>query len=260
MCLILFAYRTNATRPLVVAANRDEFYERPAREAHWWHHAGTDGAGIELFGGRDLQAGGAWLAVARDGRFAAVTNWSERPTPPAPASRGDLARDFLADAETARDFAGSIEGDLYNGFNLLLFDGEEMIYASNRSGELKALEPGVYGLTNTWLGDRWPKAVHGARALSQAAAHASPRELIALLARPHLPVARAYDGDLQPERSFSPCFITGDHYGTRASTVVIATDRRVAFTEQHYGPHGVPGGRVEEEFDIVPSRVALRMD
>ena len=244
MCLILFAYRACKGRTLVVAANRDEFHDRPAREAHWWDDESS------IFGGRDLKAGGAWLAMRRDGRFAAVTNWSENPNAPAPASRGDLATGFLTGNEPARDYVEAIHGELYNGFNLIAFDGEEMVYSSNRTGEVRTLPPGVYGLTNTRLGDRWPKAVHGARALSQAAPHATTVDLIALLAKPHLPVEREYDGDLQPERSFSPCFIVGDHYGTRASTAVIVTEERVEFAEQHYGPHGVAGERTEETFDI----------
>ena len=115
----------------------------------------------------------------RDGRFAAVTNWSENPNAPAPASRGDLAAGFLTGDDPANDFIERIDGELYNGFNLIAFDGEEMVYSSNRTGEVRTLPPGVYGLTNTRLGDRWPKAVHGARALSQAAPHATTGDLIA---------------------------------------------------------------------------------
>ena len=148
MCLILFAYRSHPDRPLVVAANRDEFYARPARAAHWWDTGQT-----AIFGGRDSEALGTWLAVSRDGRLAAVTNWTEdRKAPRSPRSRGDLPWHFLREIGPAREFVDAIEPDRFAGFNFIAYDGVDLVYTSNRTGEVRVLGAGVYGLTNTRLG------------------------------------------------------------------------------------------------------------
>lgn len=221
MCLILFAYRVVPERPLVLAANRDEFYARPASEAHWWEDAPN------IYGGRDRQAHGTWLAVSRDGRLAAVTNWTERERPAAAKSRGGIPRAFLDSPLPPCAFAQTIDGRAYSGFNFMAYDGEELAYASNRTGEVRTLAPGFYGLTNTRLGgavaahppdslleqqgsaqmnqvsrpaprcgsnsqpapqnapsvgvDEWPKATLGAWALREVAASATIDDLLALL-------------------------------------------------------------------------------
>lgn len=269
MCLILFAYGLHAERPLVVAANRDEFYARPALAAHWWR--GDDGE-ADIFGGRDVEAGGTWLAIAGDGRLAAVTNWTERESArKPPGSRGELPHRFLDGTVPAGCFAAAIEGERYAGFNFVAFDGEELSYASNRTGEVRRLRPGVYGLTNTRLGaglsvgrcdsavreepssaapprrayDDWPKAVIGAAALQRIAADASPDDLIGLLSQPLLPMETPDDREQSPERSYSPCFIHGSNYGTRASTAIVVGRDSLQFVEQLYGPFGKPGERTE---------------
>ena len=255
MCLILFAYRSHPDRPLVVAANRDEFYARPARAAHWWN-----GGQTAIFGGRDSEALGTWLAVSGDGRLAAVTNWTEdRNAPPSPRSRGDLPWHFLRGILPARDFVDAIEADRYAGFNFIAYDGVDLVYTSNRTGEVRVLGTGVYGLTNTRLGPRhgargsaephvpayeqWPKAVFGAAALANVAGTATTDDLIQLLSLPHLPLETPPDRELAPERSYSPCFIHGSHYGTRASTAIILGRDSLEFVERQYEPFGEPGER-----------------
>ena len=263
MCLILFAYRLHPQRPLVVAANRDEFYARPARPAHWWRPSKAE---PPMFGGRDVTAKGTWLAVAANGALAAVTNWTEdRNAPPAPRSRGELATRFLSSGTPAMAFAAGIDGEQYAGFNFIAYDGEALAYASNRTGELRVLAPGVYGLTNTRLGpglkpdgsrhapsgrtqpayEEWPKAVFGAAALRRIAASACTADLIALLAQSLLPLETPGDREQAPERSYSPCFIHGAEYGTRASTAVIYGRDSIDFAEQQYGPFGQPGKYTE---------------
>ena len=255
MCLILFAYRTHPDRPLVVAANRDEFYARPTCPAHWWEGQALAG----IFGGRDREAHGTWLAVSRDGRLAAVTNWTEdKSAPKPPGSRGDLPRGFLTGTRPARDFIASIDLDRYAGFNLIAYDGTDLVYTSNRTGEVRVLGAGVYGLTNTRLGpphgtpnaephvpayQQWPKAVFGASALAAIAGVATTDDLIELLGQPHLPLETPPDRELAPERSYSPCFIHGSEYGTRASTAIIVERDSLEFVECQYGPFGEPGQR-----------------
>lgn len=244
MCLILLAYRPDARRRLVIAANRDEFYARPTLAAHWWEDE------RRVYGGRDVQAGGTWLAASRAGRMAAVTNWTEPGAAPGPSSRGELAGGFLTARVSARQFAAAIDGDRYSGFNFIAYDGEELVYNSNRTGEVRALPPGAYGLTNTRLGagagdasGEWPKAALGAAALKNMAATASADDLIALLRQSLLPPEAPAAGEPAPERRNSPCFIRGADYGTRASTAIILGEASLAFVEQQYGPHGKPGQR-----------------
>ena len=226
-----------------MAANRDEFYRRPALAAHWWEDL------AHIYGGRDLEAHGTWLAVDRTGRFAAVTNWTaDLNAPKPPGSRGDLPKDFLEQHISAREYVAGIDGPHYAGYNLIAFDGEELVYTSNRTGDVQILKPGVYGMTNERLGANWQKAVNGAAALGEIQASASRDDLLALLRHSHVEAPPKLDGDLKPERSFSPCFIRGDAYGTRASTAIIIGRDEIEFTEQHYGPHGVAEGRVNEVF------------
>jgi uncharacterized protein with NRDE domain len=257
MCLVLFAFDPQSDYPLVVAANRDEFYARPAAHAHFWEDE------PDLLAGRDLSAGGTWLGVSRSGRFATVTNFAEEGPSEAPQSRGRLPENFLKAREAAHPFAHGLHGISYRGFNLLMWDGEALVYTSNR-GHTQDLQPGVYGLANAELGANWPKVVRGRTALARAvAAGAEPDALIELLADRSTPA----DADLprrgrplELERRVAPCFIVGDEYGTRASTAVVFArqrgDRvtgaslRVRLAEQEYGPGGIPGRRSDYAFEV----------
>jgi uncharacterized protein with NRDE domain len=239
MCLVLFAFGNHPTRPLVVAANRDEFYRRPALPAHPWQ------ADQRVLAGKDLEADGTWLGVTTAGRFAAVTNLSE-PMDDAPLSRGALVSGFLQGGMSSRRFAEDVEGTRYRGFNLLLWDGEEMVYSSNRA-PTQVLQPGVYGVSNAVLGAEWPKVQRGRNALSRTlAGEPHPDALISLLADDSTPPDHELPDRGRPldlERRVAPCFIRGDDYGTRASTAVIISHDAVSLTEQLYGPGGTTGSR-----------------
>src|SRR5918999_6149596 len=148
MCLILIALDTHPHYGLIVAANRDEFYDRPTAAAGFWEDA------PDVLGGRDLQAGGTWLAIDRGGRFAAVTNYRQGTREPtAPRSRGLLVSDYLTTETEPRSHIERVRKDaaLYNGFNLIAGDARELFYFSNREGVPRALAPGVYGLSNHLL-------------------------------------------------------------------------------------------------------------
>jgi uncharacterized protein with NRDE domain len=254
MCLVLFAYDPRSDRPLVVAANRDEFYARPAMGAHYWEDAPG------LLAGRDLSAGGTWLGVSRSGRFATVTNFAEEGPSEAPLSRGRLPEMFLKDGAGAHHFAHALHGIAYRGFNLLMWDGADLVYTSNR-GHTQDLQPGIYGLANAELGAAWPKVVRGRSALAAAvAAGAATDSLIDLLADRTAPPDRDLPRRGRPlalERRVAPCFISGDEYGTRASTAVVfervqpgSPRLRVRLAEQEYGGGGVPGRRSDFEFVV----------
>ena len=244
MCLILFAYEPGPTSTLVVAANRDEFYARPARRAHFW----KDHSGV--FAGRDETAGGTWLGVHENGRFAAVTNFTEPGDPDAPRSRGELTQNFLTSATPASEYAHHLHGPDYAGFNLLLFDGDEFVYTSNK-GVTRVLEPGFYGLSNAELGAEWPKVMRGRRRLRELCEVTPTADaLIDLLHDDQVPADAELPHrgrPLEMERRVAPCFIRGEEYGTRASTAVVFAHGTIHFAEQGYDSGGIPLERVDTD-------------
>jgi len=247
MCLVLFAYQPESEHPLVVAANRDELYARPALSAHRWEES------PQLLAGRDLSAGGTWLGVTSTGRFATVTNFAEEASADAPRSRGELTQSFLLGDMSAHEFAHHLEGALYRGFNLLVWDGANLVYTSNR-GVTEDLEPGIYGLANAELGSSWPKVASGVGALEQELASGPTSDgLLRLLADDTVPPDHELPSRGRPielERRVAPRFINGDEYGTRASTGVVFSKGSCNFAEQEYGPGGKSGGRCDFNIDI----------
>jgi uncharacterized protein with NRDE domain len=239
MCLVLFAFQPDSATPLVVAANRDEFYARPARSAHLWPESD------HLLAGRDLTAGGTWLGISRRRRFATVTNFAEdAPGEAAPLSRGELVEGFLNTDIPAHDFAHQIHGSRYRGYNLLLWDGTAMVYTSNR-GTTQDLAPGTYGLANAELGATWPKVTRGVNALDEVlAARNNLPQLLAIVSNENQPADDELPRRGRPlelERRVAPMFIRGDEYGTRASTALIVGTDGFQFAEQGFAAGGEPG-------------------
>ena len=247
MCLIYAAWRRHPRYRLVVAANRDEYHARPAAPAHWWE----DARGV--LAGRDLEAGGTWMGVACNGRFAAVTNYHD----PAPRrrrsapSRGALVGAFLTGGESAPGYLDRAveEGHRYNGFSLLAMDGETLAFASNRSPGVMRLGSGVYGLSNHLLDTPWPKVTEGKAELERllAAPDVHVPDLLALLAvRGHVGVEApcADNGrDLGRMRSPSSRFILGHDHGTRASSVVLLEGNGAGvFVERSFDANGTAIG------------------
>jgi uncharacterized protein with NRDE domain len=231
MCLIAIAWRAHPEFPLVVAANRDEWRDRPATPAGWWHDH------PDLLAGRDLQAGGTWMGVTRSGRFAAVTNFrdpSDRRT--TARSRGTLVTDFLLGTESPERYLAALAPRAadYNGFNLLLADGHSLFYFGSREGEVRPVEPGVHALSNHLLDEPWPKVAR-ARAALEGALGDGDEPLFAMLsdATP-APDAQLPDTGvgIEKERMLSPALITGEAYGTRASTVLRCTARSARLEER----------------------------
>ncbi|PKO83970.1 MAG: hypothetical protein CVU17_05100 [Betaproteobacteria bacterium HGW-Betaproteobacteria-11] len=243
MCLILIAWQCQPTHPLLVAANRDEFFVRPTAPAAFWPDA------PQILAGRDLEAGGSWLGITRGGRFAALTNFRDPAQQrPGAASRGLLVAGFLRSTQQPEDYLAAIDGRRYNGYNLLLGDGESLWWASNVSGERRLLPPGIYGLSNHLLDTPWPKVGAGKTALSRALA-ALPDEapLFALLHDDRVhpdPLLPATGVPLEWERLLSAAFVKSDDYGTRSSTVITRRgDGWLTFDEQTWGPGARPGVR-----------------
>lgn len=236
MCLILFAWRADARYPLVVAANRDEFYARPTAPMGFW------GDAPDVLAGRDLEAGGTWMGISRSGRFAAITNYRDpsrlRSGMP---SRGPLVSSFLQGISTPRDYMKDLarRGKEFNGFNLLVGDAEALWYFSNENGPPQPVEPGIHGLSNHLLDTPWPKVEQGRRELAQVLEHNPGPTRHALMAiledRKFAPDSELPETGvgLARERLLSPKFIEMPEYGTRCSTALLAAaDGNVSVAEK----------------------------
>jgi uncharacterized protein with NRDE domain len=252
MCLALIALNSHPDYPLIVAANRDEFYDRPTAPAAFWADAPS------VLAGRDLRAGGTWLGIDRRGRFAAVTNYRQgQQESPAPRSRGHLVSEFLTTNTGAHEYIEHVRSDaaLYNTFNLIAGDAAGLIYYSDRDGRVRTLARGVYGLSNHLLDTPWPKVTLTKTAFGavlNGGTSDPTTDLLALLSDRNRPA-----DDLLPatgvgpewERLLSSAFIASDDYGTRSSTVVlVGRDGGIVFIERTFGPRGAPGAQARFEF------------
>ena len=257
MCLIAVAWRTHPRFELALIANRDEFHARPAVAA------AADAERPDIYGGRDLQAGGSWLGLARSGRFATVTNYREDLAPhPGARSRGELVTRFLEGGDTALQFAGALDGEAYAGFSLLaalLGEREQLVYVSNRGDPARALTPGVYGLSNASLDTPWPKLLRSKSRLQSLIEHGTvdTETLFALLADREPgsseDIADAISDDLPPEmmRAIAAPFVVTPAYGTRCSTVVLAgRSGQVHVHERRFDSSGTPTGDSHVVFTI----------
>jgi uncharacterized protein with NRDE domain len=245
MCLIVFAWRPGHAQPLIVAANRDEFYARPTRPLAAWAEA------PQVYAGRDLEAGGTWLGIGGNGRFAALTNIRDPHRPPGRKSRGELVARFLTGELSIDDYlddvvARSLE---YGGFNLLVGNNHELWHFNARESEAVMLEPGVYGLSNAGLDTPWPKLLKARAALSEVLDDPQPQALLALLGDSQTaPFADLPDTGvgLATETLLSSVFIASQSYGTRASTaLIVQADGSRQLVERSFGPYGGHLGEVE---------------
>jgi uncharacterized protein with NRDE domain len=239
MCLIFFAWRRHAAFPLVVAANRDEFYERPTAPAAFWNEAPG------LLAGRDLTGGGTWLGVTRGGRFAALTNYRGGGAPARDApTRGRLVSDFLLSDVAPGDYMESLApgAGVYNGFNLLVGDRGALYWYSTRGGEPRPLGPGAYGISNALLDTPWPKLVQGKKRFEALLEprKPDPDEMFDLLSDRRIAFEESLPDTgvgFERERTLSPIFISAGDYGTRSSTVVLmGADGNVEFHERTHEP------------------------
>ncbi len=274
MCLILFAYQPNTTMPLVLGANRDEYFARPTLAANYWEDHPM------LLAGRDELAGGTWIGITKTGRFAALTNIREPNTSVTKVSdpsletdrlksRGDLTRLFLAGTQSCEDYLMSVIDEqhshqksrqknnhksylpIYAGFNLLVgeFTGEQqsLCYLNNREEGFQTLTAGSYGLSNHRLNTPWPKVCNGKQALektlakkSESISSANHESIRRVLENPAL----AADKDLpktglsyEKEKALSASFIKTPLYGTRTSTVITIKNEQAEFSEKNYSPN-----------------------
>ena len=253
MCLAVLALDAHPRYALVLAANRDEYHARAAAAAVW----GREAPFVDIFGGRDLAAGGTWLGVRRDGRFAFVTNVREgRGQDPALRSRGELVPQVLNHAGPLDEAVAALETDRYNGFNLVVGDASRTLWMSNRGHAPRALARGLHGLSNASLDVPWPKLVRTQRRIGawlEQDAHDTAPLMAALADRtPAEDASLPSTGvTLEWERLLSSPFIVSERYGTRCSTVLtIDREGSARFHERSFAPDGTAIGEVVEEFAL----------
>lgn len=237
MCLIFLSLNNHSRYKLIVAANRDEFYQRKTAAADFWHDH------PQILGGRDLEAYGTWMAMNKNGRIAMVTNYRDLKHLKAIApSRGALVSNFLLTDDSPEHYLeklGSTSHE-YNGYNLIVGSPEELWYQSNyREGILK-ISSGLHGLSNHLLDTPWPKVVRGIDKMKIALAdkNVAPDNLFNVLMDDQLaPDDQLPDTGIgiERERMLSSVFIKSPGYGTRCSTVVmIDKNDQVYFAERVY--------------------------
>jgi uncharacterized protein with NRDE domain len=257
MCLIALAWQTPGPYRLIVAANRDEYFHRPAAPAGFWDDH------PKVLAGRDLEAGGTWLGITLDGRFAALTNYrnpADRKT--GVPSRGALVSEFLTGKAAPRKYVEEVEkrSSAYNGFSLLVGDAGSMYFLSNRGGRARRVDPGVHGLSNHLLDTAWPKVEKGkARLAAQLERPFDAEAAFALLDD----TERAPNGEL-PSTGVSPELeerlsavripaVGG--YGTRCSTVLcFGKGGKIEFHERSYREDGGASGTVGYRLTLTPGK------
>ncbi len=243
MCLIGWNWQPGTAQPLLLVANRDEYYSRPTLAMHWWDDA-------EVLAGKDLTGGGTWLGVTRSGRMAALTNYREPGNFRADApSRGTLVADFLAGKATSVEYLNAVNGHAkhYNPFNLLVFDGARLMGLESRRSRVFALEPGIGGVSNADFQSPWPKLERLQAGLARAnemPAGSQEHLLWSLLSdRTYAPDNELPHTGVPPERErdLSAAFIATPDYGTRASTLLRLRSQGLRIEERRYDPNGLAG-------------------
>lgn len=237
MCLIFLSLNNHPTYKLVVAANRDEFYNRKTAPASFWKDH------TNIVGGRDLEAMGTWMAMSKQGKISLVTNYRDLTNikPQAP-SRGQLVTDYLLENRSPKDYLEHVEtkGKAYNGFNLIVGSAAELYYYSNYKGGVEKIESGLHGLSNHLLDTPWPKVTRGIEKMKTllASTKIDPVKLFDLLYDDQrAPDEKLPDTGvgLERERMLSSMFIKSPNYGTRCSTVVLVDQNdNVHFIERVY--------------------------
>lgn len=256
MCLIVFALESHPKYRLVLAANRDEYFERPTLPAGYWPENPA------TLAGRDMQFGGTWLGVTTAGRLAVITNYRDpKWQVPNPLSRGMLVAEYLTGERPPADFLKYLKnsGHRYGGFNLLFGDLSGLFYYSNRSETENVVSPGIHGLSNHLLDTPWPKVTSAKEKLESLLREDTdePEEYFTLLAdKTPYPDATLPDTGvgIKRERLLSSIFVTGRTYGTCFSTLLfIDRENRLRFIERRHNIQGASNATTEFRFRLQPS-------
>lgn len=237
MCILFMAYRTHPDYPLIVAANRDEMYARPTKEAHFWEDD------PHVLAGRDLEQLGTWMGITKTGRFAALTNYrNPNEQKNDKRSRGHIVKNFLTSEKTPYAFLNELQKERhhYPGFNVLAADQENFYYYSNVENKILKINPGIHGLSNHLLNTPWPKVEKGKKRLQMLIEtnEINREALFNLLADKEFARAEQLPKTgvpLEIEKQLSSIFIEMNDYGTRCSTVILVDNEgTVSFYERTF--------------------------
>ncbi|MBQ0138290.1 MAG: NRDE family protein [Kurthia sp.] len=248
MCIITLVYKVSANKPLVVVANRDEFYERPAMPAYFWQED------KQVIGGKDLEKMGSWLAIHKNHRFAAVTNYRDFTLNQlGEKSRGFIVNDFILGNQDSQSFLEKIkqEGSSYGPMNVIVYDGSTMAHYNNVTDSIQEMQPGIHCVTNATLNTPWPKAER----MKQLVAARYEEESVVDLLEIGKDIEKPTDARLpstgipiEMERELSSIFVKREDYGTRCTTALqIDRNGQIDFAEQSY-EKGMPSEIVHEKF------------
>jgi uncharacterized protein with NRDE domain len=242
MCLIIVSYKVHPDYPLVIAANRDESYQRPTRLAQFWE------SDPSILAGQDIEKGGTWLGMSKYGRIAAVTNYRDSIKAKVDSiSRGLLVSDYLRYQNVSADYLELCISKLidFDGFNLLLGDVDGLYFLSSREKTYTQLEAGIYGISNGDFDSNWPKVGRAKQYLQELFETEQPDihdALLTMLTDKNLPDDESLPDTgigLEWERILAPIFIKAKEYGTRSSTVLtIDNNNKVRFSERSYNSQG----------------------
>lgn len=237
MCTVLFALNKHPNYKLIVAANRDEFKARNTAPLGWWEDQPN------IIGGRDLEGGGTWMGMSKNGRFATLTNYREIPQKFENApTRGTLVSDFLNGEMSPRAYLKALEasGQIYNGFNIVFGENSDWFHYSNRADRATQLAAGIHGVSNAVLNTPWPKVEKGKNQLHQI------MQTPIITSENFLPILTdrtIYPDNLLPntgvslewERELSSINVVSPKYGTRVSTVIMVDQKNhVTYHERTY--------------------------
>ncbi|HEV7775983.1 MAG TPA: NRDE family protein [Luteibacter sp.] len=246
MCLIAFAWRAHPRWRLLLLGNRDEFHARPTAPLAPWHDH------PDIVGGRDLEAGGTWLGAAPHGRVSAITNVRDPGASHDGLSRGLIVADYLRSTMPVAEHARELQdtASQYRPFNLLTFDARQAFYLGNHpQARAQPVDAGIHGLSNADFNAPWPKTRMLTERLGQWIQVGGVDDFESLFAM--LADSAGWPDDVLPdtgvgierERALSSAFIVGEHYGTRASTIVaVDHDDAVTIVERRFGPNGIALG------------------
>ncbi len=253
MCLIVFALNHNPNYKFIFAANRDEFYNRPASPAKFWD------VYPNLLAGKDLKEGGTWMGVTKQGSFAAITNYRDLHNLKLNApTRGNLVKDFLINDSSIESFSNNLisNGKNYNGFNLLFGNFDNLFFFSNYWNAIQKIENGIHGLSNHLLDTNWFKVVKSKNIFEQTIKkeNFSSEDIFEILSDTSLsPDDELPDTglDYEKEKMISSIFIKTPEYGTRCSTVItVDKNNFVNFNERTFSQSSENYSEAKFQFQI----------
>lgn len=258
MCLILLAFKSHPRYKLILAANRDEYYDRPTVKASFWKEA------PDMLAGKDLRAGGTWFGITTRGRIAAITNFREPESNISLApTRGKLVSQYLLGQSSPVEYLEQLEqqADRYNGFNLIVGEKDKLYWYSNRGSGARNLAPGIYGVSNHLLDTPWPKVTLGKKALQELISEEKgplPEDIFNTLSEG----SRPRDEDLPDtgvglewEKTLSPIFVSSPNYGTRSSLILfVDMNDHVTFYERTFMSNSNHASTIKFEFQSSPEK------